>query len=301
MLTRAVDRLYASPFLLLSLTALFWGGNAVSGQLAVGNVLPMQLVQLRWLLVGGALWLLYGAEVRAIWPQIRPRFGRLLAMALVGFTAFNALFYLAAYRTPAVNVGIIQGSIPVFVLLGARAMYGTRVRPMQIAGVALTLIGVVVVATRGAPWSILDLGVNPGDAVMLVACSLYAAYTVLLPDRPAISGTAFFTVMAMLSAVTSLPLVIGEALVAGPQLPTLKGWLVTLYVAIFPSCLSQLFFMRGVDLIGPGRAGVFVNLVPIFSALLAVMLLGESFQGFHAVALCLVIGGIVLAQRGGQR
>ena len=80
-------------------------------------------------------------------------------------------------------------------------------------------------------------------------------------------------------------------------LPTWQGWLVTLYVAIFPSCLAQLFYLRGVDLIGPGRAGVFVNLVPVFAAILAVALINEPFALFHAVALVLVIGGIWLAQR----
>jgi drug/metabolite transporter (DMT)-like permease len=81
-------------------------------------------------------------------------------------------------------------------------------------------------------------------------------------------------------------------------MPTWQGWLVTLYVAIFPSCLAQLLFLRGVDLIGPGRAGVFVNLVPVFSAILAVVLIAEPFALFHAIALALVIGGIWLAERG---
>jgi drug/metabolite transporter (DMT)-like permease len=85
------------------------------------------------------------------------------------------------------------------------------------------------------------------------------------------------------------------------QWPTPKGWLITLYIAVFPSFLSQLFFMRGVDLIGPGRAGIFVNLVPVFSAILAVLILGEAFQAYHALALALVLGGIVLAETGKRR
>ena len=93
-------------------------------------------------------------------------------------------------------------------------------------------------------------------------------------------------------------LVVAEAFVSGLSMPTWQGWLVTLYVAIFPSCLAQLFFVRAVDLIGPGRTGVFVNLVPVFSAILAVVLINEPFHVFHAVALALVIGGIWLAERG---
>jgi drug/metabolite transporter (DMT)-like permease len=84
-------------------------------------------------------------------------------------------------------------------------------------------------------------------------------------------------------------------------MPTLQGWLVTLFVAVGPSCLAKLFYLRGVDLIGPGRAGVFVNLVPVFAAILAVALLGEPFAVYHAIALALVIGGIWLAQRAAGR
>ena len=297
----AIDRLYARPVALLTLTALFWAGNAIAGQLAVGEVRPMLLVFLRWVLVGGVLWALYGSEVRACWPVARPRLWRVAAMSTIGFTAFNALFYVASERTPAVNIGILQGSIPVFVMLGAFVTHGTRITRMQAAGVATTLLGVVLIATKGAPFAILELGINPGDLLMLVACTLYAAYTVMLRDRPAISGSAFFTLLTPFAALTALPLAVAEAAIGGIRTPTPEGWLVTLYVAIFPSCIAQLFFMRGVDLIGPGRAGVFVNLVPVFSAFLAVVLLGERFAPFHAAALALVIGGIWLAQRRGRR
>ncbi|MBK0399137.1 DMT family transporter [Limibaculum sp. M0105] len=297
-LSRASERLNAAPALLLTLTALFWGGNAIAGQLAVGEVGPFTLTFLRWALVSAVLWTLYGAEVRAVWPEVRPRMPRIVLMASLGFTAFNALFYVASHQTSAVNIGILQGSIPIFVLIGAFFAYGSRVGALQAVGVLATILGVVLVATRGAPDQILSLGVNPGDALMLLACALYASYTVMLRSRPAISGRAFFTLMAPIAAVTALPLMLFEAGSPGYRAPTMTGWLVTLFVAVFPSCLSQLFFMRGVDLIGPGRAGVFVNLVPVFAALLAVALLGQAFAWFHAVALALVLGGIWLAQRG---
>jgi drug/metabolite transporter (DMT)-like permease len=243
------------------------------------------------------LWPLYGRQVRQHWPQIRPRLVKIALMAFLGFTGFNALFYIAGYYTSAINLGILQGSIPVVVLLGAFLVYGTRATLVQIAGVLITTIGVLVVATHGMPLSILEIGLNRGDLAMLVACALYAFYTVALRDRPNIPGTAFFTLLALIAAITSLPLLALEALTTGLSMPTLQGWLVTLYVAIFPSCLAQLFYVRGVDLIGPGRAGVFVNLVPVFAAILAVTLINEPFAMFHAVALALVIGGIWLAQR----
>ena len=132
---------------------------------------------------------------------------------------------------------------------------------------------------------------------MLAACVLYSFYTVALRDRPQMPGAAFFTLLAVIAAITSLPLLLYEAMTIGLTLPTQKGWMITAWVAIFPSCLSQLFYLRGVDLIGPGRAGVFVNLVPVFSAVLAVVLINEPFAPYHALALALVIGGIWLAQQ----
>ncbi len=296
---RLTDRLYQMPALLLTLTAIFWAGNAVASRLAVGHISPFLLVFLRWVMVLAVLWPLYGSQVRAHWGKIRPRLGRITLMAILGFTGFNALFYTAGYYTSAINIGILQGSIPGVVLAGAYLMYGTRASLVQVAGVLITTVGVIVVATQGAPLSMLDIGLNRGDLAMLAACAFYAFYTLALRSRPEMPGIAFFTLLALISAITSLPLLVAEAAIYGLAMPTLQGWLVTLFVAIFPSCLAQLFFLRGVDLIGPGRAGVFVNLVPVFAAILAVVLISEPFAPFHAIALALVIGGIWLAQRTG--
>jgi drug/metabolite transporter (DMT)-like permease len=257
----------------------------------------MLLTALRWTFVLALLWPLYGAEVRAHWHDLRPRFWRLALLAALGFTGFNALYYVAAHYTSAINMGILQGTVPVFVLVGAFLAHGTRASLVQILGVLVTLAGVVVVATRGAPERLLALDLNAGDVALVIACIFYAVYTVGLKDRPAMSGAGFFTFLAAVAAASSLPLVAAEAWAGKTQWPTLQGWLVTAWIAVFPSCLSQLCFLRGVDLIGPSRAGVYVNLVPIFAAILAVGLLGEPFGIYHAVALALVLGGIRAAQR----
>jgi len=292
-----VGRLSQWPGVLLMLTAIFWAGNTVAGRLAVGHVSPMTLVILRWTVVLAVLWPIYGGQVRAHWSEVRPRLGRIALMAFLGYTGFNVLYYWAAHTTTAINIGILQGSIPVAVLMGAFFMHGTRARLVQIAGVLITSVGVVVVATQGAPLSILEIDLNRGDLAMLAACVLYAFYTVALRDRPNMPGAAFFTLLALIAALTSIPPLVIEGMMLGFALPTWQGWLVILYVAVFPSCLAQLCYLRGVDLIGPGRAGVYVNLVPVFSAIMAVLLIDEKFALYHGVALALVLGGIWLAQR----
>ncbi len=301
MIERATQRLYQWPGLLLTLTAVFWAGNTVAARLAIDQISPFMLTTLRWVLVAAVLWPVYGGEIRKHWGQIRPRLFAIVMLAVLGMSGFNALYYVAAHYTSAINMGILQGSLPIFVLAGAYLAHGTRGGLVQLAGVLITAVGVVVVATRGEPLAILEVEFNKGDLAMLAACVLYAFYTVALRDRPHMPGAAFFTLLALIAAVTSLPLVAFEALTTGVTMPTLQGWLVTAWVAIFPSTLSQLFYLRGVDLIGPGRAGVYVNLVPVFAAVLAVVLIDEPFAAFHAVALVLVIGGIWLAQRTAKR
>src|SRR5215207_9552543 len=223
------------------------------------------------------------------WPSI-------LLMGTLGLTVFNALFYLAAHHTTAVNLTILQGSMPVFVLVGALVFYGTRIHGWQIAGMAVTLLGALLVATRADPGTLASFSFNVGDLWMLAACGLYAGYTVALRGRPAVPGLVFFAALAGVALLTSVPLMAYEVASGTVTWPTPRGWLIVLYVGLFPSFVSQVLFMRGVELIGPGRAGLFVNLVPTFGALLAVLILDEPFAAYYAVGLALVLGGIWLAE-----
>ena len=285
-------------YVFLTVTALCWGCNTVFGRLAVGEVSPMALVMFRWLTVVILLMVFARRPVIEDWPALRHRLPFVLAMGALGFTAFNGLFYGAAHSTTAGNMGIIQGSIPVFVLIGAFALYRTPVTALQFGGVVLTMIGVIIVASGGDIGRLAALAVNFGDMLMVAACFLYAGYTVALRQRPAVSAMAMFTVMAGAAFVTSLPLAAAEAYLGQFMWPTPKGWLVVAMVALLPSFLAQTFFMRGVELIGPGRAGVFVNLVPVFASILAVVFLAEPFELYHAAALALVLGGIWISERG---
>jgi len=153
------------------------------------------------------------------------------------------------------------------------------------------------VATRGDPASLLSLGLNPGDGLMLIACLSYAMYTLALKRRPAMDGAAFFTLLSVIAMLTSIPLIVVDVAAGSFFWPTQTGWMVVAFVAVFPSMLSQLFFLRGVDLVGPGRAGTYVNLVPIWASILGVLILGERFALYHGIGLALVMIGIALTQR----
>jgi drug/metabolite transporter (DMT)-like permease len=294
---RVWDWLSGRPYLLLTLTMLMWGGNAVASRLAVGEVSPMALTGLRWTVPVAILGVALRRQLLAHRQALAMRWPLVLLMGTLGFTVFNALMYLAAHHTTAVNITILQGSMPVFVLVGALLFYGTRIRGWQIAGMAVTLLGALLVATRADLATLTSFSFNMGDLWMLAACCLYAGYTVALRSKPAVPGLVFFAALAGVALLTSLPLVAYEVLTGTVTWPTLRGWLIVLYVGLFPSFVSQVLFMRSVELIGPGRAGLFVNLVPIFGALLAVLILGEAFAAYHAVGLALVLGGIWLAEQ----
>jgi drug/metabolite transporter (DMT)-like permease len=289
--------LWGRAYVLLILTTLMWGGNAIAGRLAVGEISPMVLTCLRWVFVVAVMIPLVGRQVVAEWAKIRARWVFTILMGAFGFTAFNGLFYAAAHHTTAVNLTIFQGAIPVLVLLGTVLFFGARVIPLQILGMIVTIVGVVLVSVKADLEILKTLSLNIGDVWMLVACLFYAGYTLGLRHRPAMPGLVFFAAMAAVAFVSSLPLIGIEIAQGAAQFPTPTGWLILLYVAIMPSLLSQIFFMRGVELIGPARAGLFVNLVPVFGALLAVLLLGEPFATYHALGLVLVLGGIWLAEQ----
>lgn len=260
----------------------------------------MVITSLRWAMVS---FLLIGIKPHRLieaWPELRRNGRKIVLMAVSGFTAFNALFYVAAHHTTAVNIAILQGSIPVFVVLGTVVLQGARIGALQALGITATLLGVVVVTTRGEPGTLAALDLNFGDALMLIACLLYSGYTLALRNRPDLPNLVFFTALAFIAFVSSLPLLAYEWLSGMVLWPTPEGWALLLFIALFPSFLAQLAFMRGVQLIGPGRAGLFANLAPVFGALLAVGLLREPFGVFHLVALLLVIGGILVAETAGQ-
>jgi len=267
----------------------------------VGHVSPMMLTTARWSIACVALWFVARQQVVQHLPALRGRWMYLALMGVSGFTAFNALFYAAAHHTTAVNLALIQGMIPVLVLLGGVLFLGLRVTALQMAGVVITLAGVAIVASRGT-WAVLAaLDFNRGDLWILLASVLYAGYTLGLRSRPPVPPLVFFSAVAGVAALASLPLLAAEVATGRFFWPTPQGWLILVYVGLLPSFVSQILFIRAVELIGPARASVFLNLNPVFGPALAVWVLSEPVGAYHALALAMVLGGIWIAERLGAR
>ncbi len=287
-----------SPFLLLTLTALAWAGNTIAGRLAVGHVSPMVLVTLRWVISFALMSLFVRADVVGIAPLFRERPLYLTVMGFIGFTGFNAIYYIAAHHTSALNLGIMQSSTPLFVMAGAVMLGQSRVTLGQIVGLALGIIGVMVVVSTGRLSVLANLAFNQGDLMLIFVSAMYAAYSLGLKHRPqGVSGLTFFAAMALVAALTSLPLLAWEMASGTARWPSMQGWLVIAYVAVFPSLLAQIWYIRGVTALGAARSGFIFNVVPVFAAIMAVLMLGEPLGWYHAFGLALVLGGIAWAER----
>lgn len=285
------------PYVLLTLTALFWGGNAVAGKIAVGHISPFTLTTLRWLTAMAIALPFAWPYLRRDWPRLKEKLVFLVLLGAIGFAVFNNLMYLALNFTSAVNVAIVQASMPLIVFALNFALFKLRATPLQLLGFSLTLIGVATVAARGSVGVLMALDFNIGDLIMLVAIMTYGVYSVLLRNKPDIHWLSFITVLGLSAFATSLFFSGWEVAAGKANWPDATGWAVVLYTAIFPSIVSQVFWIMGLEKIGSNRGGVFINIVPVFGSALAIVLLGERFYPFHAVALVLVVGGVWLAQR----
>jgi len=284
-------------YVLLVLTTTFWGGNAVAGKLAVGHVSPMILTSLRWAIAVSILLVIAGPQFWADRRRVLRHLPLLFAYGATGFALFNITLYSALNYTTAINVAIWQAAIPMFIFLLNFIIFRTRITIAQMIGFILSVIGVAVVASGGSVERLMELAINFGDVLMALAGLLYAGYSVGLRYKPDLHWKTMMVAMAFAAMVVSLPFAYAEWQSPAGIVPDARGWMVVLYTAIFPAIIAQVFFIRGVEMIGSNRAGLFVNLVPVIGTVLAILVLGEVFGLHHALALVLVIGGIWLAER----
>ncbi|NDV87222.1 EamA family transporter [Aurantimonas aggregata] len=296
-----MTRFVTHPYAILTIVALFWGGNAIAGKLAVGHVSPMLLTLLRWTFACLIMTPLAFQDVRREWPTIKRHLPFLFLLGAVGFTFFNAIFYLAMNYTSAINATIEQSAMPLVVFAANYVLFRTGVTVFQLLGFTLTLIGVLITAAHGELATLLALDLNRGDAMIIVAVLIYGGYTVALRFKPDINWRSTIYVLSLAALAASIPLAAAEWAMGYGQAPDLQGLSAALYTAIFPGLVAQILYIRGVTMIGPNRANLFINLVPIFGAMLAVGIVGEELHPYHLAALAFVLAGITLAELGAPR
>lgn len=294
-------KLFDRPYLLLTLTTLFWAGNAIAGKLAAGVIPPFTLTFVRWTLVVAIVYVVARPHLAAHRDIIRKHGLFVMLLGVLGFSFFNFALYGALNFTSALNVSIEQSAFPSVVMLLMFIIYRERISALQGVGVLLSVIGIAITVSQGSLARLLALEFNIGDVIMMLGVFVYSLYSILLRYRPQLPWHIFMLIMAVGAALVALPPAIWE--VANGVYPQ-ASWKVPAllaYIILFPSLLSQVFWVRGVELIGPSRASVFINLVPVFGSGLAVLIVGEVFAAYHAAGIVFVVSGVMLAEWAGKR
>jgi len=295
--TDPVGWLNHQPYLLLSLTSLFWAGNIVLARYVAGHVPPMTLSCVRW--IGAFLMLLPFAKphLKRDWPALRARLPLMVALSATGFAVNNALTYWALQYTQALNALLIQSSGPLFVALWSLMLFGVRLTWAQLGGIAISLLGVLTIILRGDFGALAGIRFNKGDLMFAAGLFVFGLYSALMTRRPKTHQLSLISFTTGCGALLLLPFSVFEYS-SGSRLQFDALTIATLvYVVIFPSTLAYLFFNRGIALIGPNRAAPFLHLVPVFGSAMAILLLGEQLQLFHLTGYALVLAGVVIASR----
>ncbi len=287
---------FASLFAILP--PLFWSGSFLIARVMRDDIPPIQMSFWRW--VAAFLILLPFAipQGRGQGARIREELPFLCLMGAVGITAFNCFLYAALHTTTVVNASLINTLAPVMTFVLALVVLREKLGAVQVGGIAVALAGAVVIIGRGEVTGLAALAPNRGDLLVVVGLTFWAVYTVLIRWRPTkLPLRVFLAVIMGLGALFHLPLVAWEVSTSGGVTVTAAAVAAILYFAIFPSVLSYLIWNKAVAVLGPGRTGMYLYLMPFFGAVLGVWLLDEDFFLYHLGGIVLIMAGITLVNR----
>jgi drug/metabolite transporter (DMT)-like permease len=283
------------PYLLLTLTTLFWSGNMVLGRAIRADVPPMALAFWRWTLALLLVLPLALPHLRAQWPLLRRGWKPVVVLGVLGVGGYNTLAYVALQYTAATNAVLLNSFIPIATIALSWLFLGKRLHPVEGIGVLVSLAGVATIVLRGDPAALASLSLNAGDLWMLGAVLVWAIYTIGLQWRPA--GVHPMLMLAAFTSVGVLALIPCYAweLASGRHIVLHWGSLAgLLYVGVFPSFLGYIFYNRAVGEVGASKASLFIHLMPVFGTLLSALFLAEIPQAHHYAGIALIFAGIWL-------
>lgn len=293
----ALTRLILNPWVMLALAGLFWSGNHIAARAGAGQVPPVALGSLRWLLAAAIMWPFVSVHVRRDWPAIRAGWKPILALSVLGGAVFSALQYTALQYTSALNGSIFNSFAPAIIVLTGALLFRDRLRLVNLAGITVSFAGVLVIVSRGDLAVLRTISFNYGDVLLLANMAVWAVYSTCLRVRPPIHPLSFTFLLALIAGVSLLPFWAWEHAGGFHMQATWLTIIVLAYVTIFPGILSYIFWNRGIEAVGSTRGGVFLHLIPFYGAVLATTLLGEKLMGFHIVGCAMILSGVWFAAR----
>lgn len=289
-----------SPYLLLSLTAFFWSGNWVIGRAFVSDaqIPPVALAWWRWAIAVSLMMPFALPQIRRHWATIWRHRKMMSLLAMLGMGFHNLLTYVGLQFTTATNGVLLNSATPVMIILIGVMFFKRRVPAIQLLGVAISLVGVLAILTKGQPELLATVQFNRGDLIVLASMLLWALYTLALKWRPVgVPGIALLAVCGLIGLIGMTPVYLWE-MASGKSIQwTWSVAAAMLYLGIFPSVIGYVFWNRGVEEVGPSVAGLFMHLMPVFGSLLAWLFLGERLFWFHLVGIAFIFAGIYLTTR----
>ncbi len=289
----------AVGLLLLVPPPLFWAGNFIVGRAMRGDVPPLTLSFWRWVIAFFCLLPFAIGPMRRDWPLYWRYRWQLARIALAGVVAFNSLVYVGLQWTAAANGLLLNSFIPILIVLFGALFYGQRLRAVQGFGLALSFAGVLTIILHGEWQRLLTLQFSAGDLVVFCAMVSWALYTLWLRAiPPEIDRIGLMEAQIAVAFVVLVPLYAGEAAFGYAPVWRMESFAALAYLGVFPSVLAYLLYNIGVARVGAARAGMFIHLIPVFGAVLAVVFLHESLHAYHAIGIAAILSGLACAMRG---
>lgn len=281
-------------YLVLALAPLSWGGNVVVARGVYELIPPVGFAFWRWIVAIAILLPFSWKFARRDLPVALASWKMMTLLSISGVSGFAVLLYAAVHTTTAINGALLQTLIPAAIILMTFTLYREKVTRLQIIGVALCIFGACVIVLRGNLGTIAKFSFVVGDFLMIAAVVLYAVYSALLRKRPDIHPLSFLIFTFVIGDLILFPIYIVELICTGPF--ALSSGVVSsiLFVAAFPSVVAYFCWNYGVASLGANRAGLFVNLVPVFASIMAIIWLGESLHLFHLGGMTLILAGMLL-------
>ena len=287
------------PQLLLVLATLLWGGNFVIGRAVAGDIPPITLAFLRWCVAFIVFLPIVYSRVRREWPMIKANWPAVIVMAITGVACFNTLVYIGVYYTTSINASLMNSSTPIIIYILSFIFLKERLSKFQLIGTAISLSGVAFILSKGSLETLLSFSFNKGDLIVLIAVFCWGVYSLLVKQYAGrLPGYSTFLVTISLGVIMLLPFTIYELMTTSVDIvwsPSTIGAI--LYVGIVASIIAFLSWNNGVVALGANKASIYLNFIPLFAAIFAVLFLGEDLLLAQVIGGLAVICGVLLASK----
>ena len=286
-------------YLLLIFATLFWSGNFIVGKAAsIYQIPPFSLNFYRWLFAGLILLPFTYKEIINNLDYIKSKISLFILLGFASITIFNSIVYYSLYHTQVISGVLMISTIPVWIIFISSLLNIEKTNIFQLSGVVLSLLGVVFIITKADLNLIRNLDFNKGDLTMVIAMFAWAVYSVFLKkDKFKISQIALLEMVIITGLIMLIPIFLIEMLL-GNKIQFGKPFYLTLtYVVLFPGLASFFFWIKGISIIGANRAGIFLHLMPIFGAIMAILIFNEKFMFYHILGAVFIIIGISLSNK----